>query len=132
MVVLNGLFQKKNQTGGKMGWGYIFWNPPGNFRFVTLTIDILEKTNFRPWKFGTIALSYPPWVRVRATVKLSAASFHYESSITIGGGVKKCNSTENSAKLYDTPSKFQDSEPRPMEVEIKYIENFKCFSGPLI
>ena len=36
--------------------------------------------------FGTIALSYPPRVRVRATAKLSAAFFHDESSITIGGG----------------------------------------------
>ena len=35
---------------------------------------------------GAIALSYPPRVRVRATVKLSAAFFHDESSITIGGG----------------------------------------------
>ena len=43
--------------------------------------------------FGTIALSYPPRVRVRATAKLSAAFFHDESSITIGGGgVRKCNS----------------------------------------
>ena len=37
---------------------------------------------------GTIALSYPPRVRVRATVKLSAVFFHDESSITIGGGTK--------------------------------------------
>ena len=43
-------------------------------------------------QFGAIALSYPPRVRVRATVKLSAAFFHDESSITIGG-VRKCNST---------------------------------------
>ena len=35
---------------------------------------------------GTIALSYPPRVRVRATVKLSATFFHEESSITIGAG----------------------------------------------
>ena len=35
---------------------------------------------------GAIALSYPPRVRVRATVKLSAAFFHHELSITIGGG----------------------------------------------
>ena len=35
---------------------------------------------------GAIALSYPPRVRVRATVKLSAAFFRDESSITIGGG----------------------------------------------
>ena len=33
---------------------------------------------------GAIALSYPPRVRVRATVKLSVTFFH-ESSITIGG-----------------------------------------------
>ena len=32
-----------------------------------------------------IALSFPPRVRVRATVKLSAAFFHDESSITIVG-----------------------------------------------
>ena len=34
---------------------------------------------------GAIALSHPPGVRVRATVKLSAAFFQDESSITIGG-----------------------------------------------
>ena len=37
---------------------------------------------------GAIALLYPPRVRVRATVKLSAVFqpfFHNESSITIGG-----------------------------------------------
>ena len=33
-----------------------------------------------------IALSYPPRVRVTATVKLSAVFFHDESSITKGGG----------------------------------------------
>ena len=38
--------------------------------------------------FGAIALSYPSRVRVRAMVKLSAAFFHDESSITIGGGTK--------------------------------------------
>ena len=41
---------------------------------------------FAPKHFGAIALSYPPRVRVRATVKLSAAFFHDESSITIGQG----------------------------------------------
>ena len=39
---------------------------------------------------GAVALSYPPRVRVRATVKLSAAFFNDESSsITIGGGGTK-------------------------------------------
>ena len=41
-------------------------------------ISVYERTS------GAIALSYPP--RVRAMVKLSAAFFHDESSITIGGG----------------------------------------------
>ena len=40
----------------------------------------------------------PPRVRVRATVKLSAAFFHDESSITIGG-VRKCNSAEFSGVI---------------------------------
>ena len=44
-----------------------------------------------PAFLGAIALSYPPRVRVRATVKLSAAFFNDESSVTIGG-VRKCNS----------------------------------------
>ena len=70
---------------------------------------------------GAIALSYPPRVRVRATVKLSAAFFHDESSITIGrgGGTKvqqrplTCNSINketlaqvfsvNFAKFLGTP-----------------------------
>ena len=40
-----------------------------------------------PRYLGAIALSYPPRVRVRAKVKLSAAFFNDESSIiTIGGG----------------------------------------------
>ena len=39
-------------------------------------------------KNGAVALSYPSRVRVRAAVKLSAAFFHDESSITIGGGTK--------------------------------------------
>ena len=50
-------------------------------------ISVYERTS------GAIALSYPPRVRVRAMVKLSAAFFHDESSITIGG-VRKCNSAE--------------------------------------
>ena len=38
-----------------------------------------------PKTTGAIALSYSPRVKVRATVKLSAAFFHDESSITLGG-----------------------------------------------
>ena len=39
------------------------------------------------------ALSYPPRIRFRAMVKLSAAFFHDESSMAKGrGGVRKCNS----------------------------------------
>ena len=37
---------------------------------------------------GATALSYPARVRVRATVKLSAAFFDDESSIAKGGGMK--------------------------------------------
>ena len=36
--------------------------------------------NVQPIIIGAIALSYPPRVRVRATVKFSAAFFHDESS----------------------------------------------------
>ena len=43
-------------------------------------------------KIGAFALSYPPRIRVRATVKLSAAFFNDESLITIGGGGGGCES----------------------------------------
>ena len=47
---------------------------------------------YKKWRYCTFV---PPRVRVRATVKLSAAFFHDESSITIGGGgVQKCNSAQ--------------------------------------
>ena len=61
-------------------------------------------------KIGAIALLYPPRrVRVRDTVKLSAAFFHDESSIAIrsrgdrgggraGWGVGKCNSAKKSTE----------------------------------
>ena len=61
-----------------------------------------ERANRVPRIFGAIALSYPR-VRVRATVKLSAAFFNDESLKTIGarergggggGLVRKCNSAE--------------------------------------
>ena len=59
------------------------------YRFVALRLEIPEKKMVHPRKFGAIALSYPPRVRVRAMVKLSATFFHDESSITIGRGGKK-------------------------------------------
>ena len=62
-------------------------------------------------KIGAIALSYPPRVRVRATAKLSAAFFHDESSITVGGwgggGVRKCNSAQKSRLQWAIPEKNQ-------------------------
>ena len=39
------------QTGG-WGWGYTFLKiAPGNFRFVTLLQEILERKSFYSWKF---------------------------------------------------------------------------------
>ena len=64
------------------------------YRFAALRLEIPEKKIVHPRKFGAIALSYSPRVRVRAMVKLSAAFFHDESSITIGG-VRKCNSANH-------------------------------------
>ena len=52
------------------------------YRFVALHLEIPEKKILHPRKFGAIALSYPPRVRVRAMVKLSAAFFDDDSSIT--------------------------------------------------
>ena len=56
----------------------------------TLNCNVFAKKKIFSWvkpqeKSGAIALSYPPRVWVRATVKLSVAFFHDESSITIGG-----------------------------------------------
>ena len=47
-----------------------------------------DKTN---WRYCTFVPPPPPRVRVTATVKLSAAFLHDESSIT-KEGVRKCNS----------------------------------------
>ena len=49
-------------------------------------LSCLRKTEWWISKiFSAIALSYPPKVRVRATVKLSTTFFHDESWIKIGG-----------------------------------------------
>ena len=49
----NELFQKKSKEEG--GWGYTFLKiTPGSFRFVTLPLDILEKTSFHSWKICKI------------------------------------------------------------------------------
>ena len=85
----------------------LFWKPLWNFSFFTLTMEIPDKNKTQPpgyhkivltrstgnskakskdpWKFGAIiALSSPP-LGFRATVKLSEAFLHDESSITKGG-----------------------------------------------
>ena len=72
------------------------------YRFVALRLEIPVKKIVRARKFGAIPLSYPPRVRVRAMVKLSAAFFHDESSITIGG-IRKCNSAKFSHALSEIP-----------------------------
>ena len=46
---------------------------------------------------GRYCTFVPPRVRVRATVKLSAAFFHDESSITIGGGGRGVQNFDKSA-----------------------------------
>ena len=49
---------------------------------------------------GAIALSYPPRVRaIMVKLSLSASFFHNESSITIGRGVRKCNSAPHLLQL---------------------------------
>ena len=57
--------------------------------YCTHEINVFSLLCFYYWLklylLGAIALSYPPRVRVRAMVKLSAAFFNDESSITIGG-----------------------------------------------
>ena len=81
-------------------------NPKLRSHWTALPLSVLS-FNFFPQNLqgnlGAIALSYPPRVRVRATVKLSAAFFHDESSITIVSSiessititiVRKCNSVE--------------------------------------
>ena len=48
-LILIGL-SEKNQTGVED----ILKNPCGNFRFVTLPLEIPEKRSFHPWKFCKI------------------------------------------------------------------------------
>ena len=52
-----------------------------------------------PTLIGAITLSYSPRVRVRATVKLSAAFLHDESSITKGGGYESAIATVDAVVL---------------------------------
>ena len=56
-----------------------------NASYVTVA-EIPEQRTGKNWRYCTFILPPRFRVRVRATVKLSAAFFHDESSITIGGG----------------------------------------------
>ena len=92
-IVLMG-YSRKKKTGDWGLWNFQMYQRNSMWNFQGL---IKKKWNFQRWprkngrKNGDIALSYPP--RVRVTVKLSAAFFNDESSITIEG-VRKCNSAE--------------------------------------
>ena len=46
-----GLFQKKSKQGELRIYLSEPPPPPGIFRFVTLSLEILEKKSFHPWKF---------------------------------------------------------------------------------
>ena len=66
---------------------------------LTLYFSVIWKNDFCPMTqkfrhYCTFVPSYRVRVRVRAAVKLSTTFFHDESSITIGGGIRKGNSTE--------------------------------------
>ena len=37
--------------------GILFWKPPGNFYFFTLSLEIPGKTKLHPWKFHQIVLN---------------------------------------------------------------------------
>ena len=54
-------------------WGLVdilFWKPPGIFRFVTLTSEIMEKTSFYSLKIGNSAkLCATPWKFQRSKTK---------------------------------------------------------------
>ena len=81
--------------------------PPGYHKIVLTRSTGNSKAKSKdPWKFGAIiALSSPP-LGFRATVKLSEAFLHDESSIT-KGGVRKCNCAGNSTLFFlDHPWKF--------------------------
>ena len=56
---MNGLYlqwaiPEKVQAGGGGLRIYFSENPPGIFRFVTLPLEISEKTSFHSWKFCKI------------------------------------------------------------------------------
>ena len=61
------------------------WGKFKTFFLSNLNIAATDRPKLSGCPKGAIALSYPPRVRVRAMVKLSAMFFHDESSITIRG-----------------------------------------------
>ena len=77
---------------------------------VSNSITVIPKVN-HTWIIGAIALSYPPRVRVRAKVKLSAAFFNDESSITIGGGHESATAPDylsSFLKIFAYQTSFQE------------------------
>ena len=50
--VENWAIPEKKQTGGIED--ILFWNTPGNVRFMNLLLEVLKKTSFHLWKFCKI------------------------------------------------------------------------------
>ena len=61
LVLFIGLFQKKSKQGRLRI--YFLENPPGIFHFLTLSLEIPDKTKLNPLIFHTIVLASIPVVR---------------------------------------------------------------------
>ena len=89
--------EKNEPNWGRGSWGWYFSeNPPGNFRFVTLPLEILEKTSFHPWKFTKIVwCSYP--LGNSKVKNQGSQKFHMSFSLSTLG---------NSASFFVDPRNF--------------------------
>ena len=88
-------FSIRAHPWGKIG--HLLSFSPAGAIFESYHQDVLIILNLHTQKKGALLhFRTPLRVRVRATVKLLAAFFHDESSITIRG-VRKCNSAEESS-----------------------------------